>query len=212
MWATINNHSDVVAVLLEHGACSKAKSTQGRTAMDFVDTENEQLIHILDTTAETEMDVEKKRIRRKSIRELYLQSTTDHDESAQQETEQHNDVMDIGEKELISCEASIRSIHKFAWDRCLPDQMFVFGEENIGHILDTTITRLTLPMKSRQEIYVPANVLFLSSRFAHYYSSKDLLNTFLNNALQRISDVLKVNGKAPSILHVLTPHCIGQHG
>ncbi|ORY96556.1 DIL domain-domain-containing protein [Syncephalastrum racemosum] len=193
MWATINNHSDVVAILLEHGACSKARSRQGRTVMDLVDTENEQLIHILDTTTDNEVDAEKKRIRRKSLRELHLQTTSDYDQSTQQETKSHNDPTDAYEKELINCEASIRSIHKFAWDRCLPDQMFVFSEENIDHILDTTITRLTLPMKSRQEIYVPANVLFLSVRFAHYYSSKELLNAFLNSALQRISDVLKAN-------------------
>ncbi|KAI8144688.1 hypothetical protein BJV82DRAFT_605878 [Fennellomyces sp. T-0311] len=122
-----------------------------------------------------------------------------------EETERaHRELMQIGEQEyaaeqdddqddLASCEASMQSIHNFDWDKCLPDQMFVFSEENVEHILDTAITRLSLPMKTRQEIWVPANIIFLSARFAHYYSSRELLHTFLNAAVAKINHVLKGN-------------------
>ncbi|KAI7854855.1 hypothetical protein BDC45DRAFT_568645 [Circinella umbellata] len=95
--------------------------------------------------------------------------------------------------DLASCEASMKSIHKFDWDKCLPDQMFVFSEENVQHILDTAISNLSLPMKTRQEIWVPANIIFLSARFAHYYSSRELLHTFLNASVAKINHVLKAN-------------------
>ncbi|KAI9278721.1 hypothetical protein BDA99DRAFT_600336 [Phascolomyces articulosus] len=133
--------------------------------------------------------------------DFYYQNNEDTEKSHRelmQLGEQEYDTMDeqqqaLEEDELASCEASMQSIHKFDWDKCLPDQMFVFSEENIQHILDTAITNLSLPMKTRQEIWVPANIIFLSARFAHYYSSRELLHIFLNAAIAKMNHVLQAN-------------------
>lgn len=249
MWATTNNHSQVAELLLEHGASSAAKSARGRTALDFIDTENEQMIHIMSHTEEGSVSSDllatsdtlrrKKSFRRRVPQSAPVTPTASlHNNIPQQQQEDtdkaeeensldfyyqsnedtersHRELMQISEQEyyadqqqnnnddrntqaeeddeLASCEASMQSIHKFDWDNCLPDQMFVFSEENVQHILDTAISNLSLPMKTRQEIWVPANIIFLSARFAHYYSSRELLHTFLNASVAKINHVLKVN-------------------
>ncbi|KAI7854333.1 hypothetical protein BDC45DRAFT_569438 [Circinella umbellata] len=89
---------------------------------------------------------------------------------------------------------------EFHWDKCLPDQMFVFGAENLQYILDTVITNIQLPVRSHQEICVPANVIFLSARFAHYFSSDELVQEVLEGAMNRISDEIKSNARNVHVL------------
>ncbi|ORX42795.1 hypothetical protein DM01DRAFT_1400603 [Hesseltinella vesiculosa] len=95
--------------------------------------------------------------------------------------------------DMISCERSLHSIHHFAWNRCLPDQMYVYAEEDIDHLLTVLITNLKLPMKTRQENWLPANVLFLAARYAHYYANRELLQSLLGGAMTRIASVLQEN-------------------
>ncbi|KAI8146528.1 hypothetical protein BJV82DRAFT_576084 [Fennellomyces sp. T-0311] len=90
--------------------------------------------------------------------------------------------------------------HEFQWDKCLPDQMFVFGADNLQYILDTVITNISLPVRSQQEICVPANVVFLSARFAHYFSSDELLQEVLEGAMTRISNEIKTNARNVHVL------------
>lgn len=97
------------------------------------------------------------------------------------------------EKELLHCEESFRSVHKFSWDQCLPDQMFVFAQQEVDHILNVAISNLKLPIKSRSEIYVPANIIFLCARFAHYFTSRELVHELLSKAVQKMDAVVKVN-------------------
>lgn len=221
MWATTNNHAQVVELLLDHGASFETRSACGRTAFDFVDTQNQQMLSVLShrdsLSRPTSLSLQQRMFRRHSAapafghrHQLLSEEDDDNNEeedpidfsyyymqhNVEQECEQHRTLMEIGqemEDDLVSCEASMESIHTFNWNKCLPDQMFVFSEENAEHILETAITRLTLPMKSRQEIYVPANVIFLSARFAHYYSSKELLNNFLDVAVFKIAQVVKAS-------------------
>lgn len=89
---------------------------------------------------------------------------------------------------------------EFEWDKCLPDQMFVFSSDDLEYILDTIINNIQLPLKSRQELCVPANVLFLSARFAHYFSSDELLREVMDGALSRMSKVVKANVRNTHIL------------
>lgn len=96
------------------------------------------------------------------------------------------------EKELLHCEESFQSVHKFCWDQCLPDQMFVFAEEEVDHILNVAISSLKLPIKSRSEIYVSSNIIFLCARFAHYFTSRELVHELLFKAVQKIEIVVKV--------------------
>ena len=75
---------------------------------------------------------------------------------------------------------------EFVWDKCLHDQMFVFQENQLNPILDVIITSMT-PQRSPTQKPVPANVLFLSARYAHYHGTPDLLATLLDTAMDKIN-------------------------
>ena len=65
--------------------------------------------------------------------------------------------------------------------------MFVFQESELDQILDIIITKMT-PQRTPSQKPVPANVLFLSARYAHYHASPDLLATLLVSAMDKIND------------------------
>lgn len=77
------------------------------------------------------------------------------------------------------------------WNICLPDQMFVFSQEDIPHILKTVILGMQ-PIRSKLQKPVPANIIFLSARFAHYYSSSELLESLLFAVVAAIDQSIKV--------------------
>lgn len=64
--------------------------------------------------------------------------------------------------------------------------MFVFQESELGQILDVIITTMT-PQRSASQKPVPANILFLSARYAHYHATRDLLTTLLETAMDKIN-------------------------
>ncbi len=68
--------------------------------------------------------------------------------------------------------------------------MFVFQENELDRILDIIITNMT-PQRSPTQKPVPANILFLSARYAHYHSSRDLLYKLLSMAMDKINDVVE---------------------
>lgn len=68
--------------------------------------------------------------------------------------------------------------------------MFVFQEHELDRILDIVITNIT-PQRSPSQKPVPANLLFLSARYAHYHASPELLETLLMSAADRINDVVE---------------------
>lgn len=79
---------------------------------------------------------------------------------------------------------------EFDWARCLHDQMFVFQESDLERILDIIITTMT-PQRSATQKPVPANMIFLSARYAHYHASSDLLAKLLIMAMDKINDVVE---------------------
>ena len=68
--------------------------------------------------------------------------------------------------------------------------MFVFQEHELDRILDIIITKMT-PQRSPSQKPVPANMIFLSARYAHYHSSADLLARLLVTAMDRINEVVE---------------------
>ena len=68
--------------------------------------------------------------------------------------------------------------------------MFVFQETELERILDIVITHMT-PQRSPSQKPVPANMIFLSARYAHYHSSPDLLAKLLITAMDKINDVVE---------------------
>ena len=79
---------------------------------------------------------------------------------------------------------------EFDWSRCLHDQMFVFQEEELDRILDVIVTHMT-PQRSPSQKPVPANMIFLSARYAHYHGSPELLARLLLTAMDKINDVVE---------------------
>ena len=79
---------------------------------------------------------------------------------------------------------------EFDWTRCLHDQMFVFQESELDRILDIVITNMT-PQRSPSQKPVPANMIFLSARYAHYHASPELLAQLLISAMDKINDVVE---------------------
>ncbi|KAI7905440.1 uncharacterized protein BX663DRAFT_467939 [Cokeromyces recurvatus] len=90
---------------------------------------------------------------------------------------------------------SVLHENEFHWNKCSPDQMFVFNSDDLDYILDTVITNLKFPLKNPQDICVPVNVIFLSARFAHYFSSNELLEQVLSDSLRRIGKTIKSNAR-----------------
>lgn len=68
--------------------------------------------------------------------------------------------------------------------------MFVFQEEELSRILDIIITNMT-PQRSPSQKPVPANMIFLSARYAHYHDSPELLAQLLLTAMDKINDVVE---------------------
>ena len=65
--------------------------------------------------------------------------------------------------------------------------MFVFQEEHLNQILDAVITNM-IPQRSQSQKPVPANVIFLSARYAHYHATHELLSALLVRAMDKIND------------------------
>ena len=68
--------------------------------------------------------------------------------------------------------------------------MFVFQEHELDRILDIIITKMT-PQRSPSQKPVPANMIFLSARYAHYHSSPELLERLLVTAMDLINEVVE---------------------
>jgi myosin heavy subunit len=65
--------------------------------------------------------------------------------------------------------------------------MFVFQEDYLEQILDTIITNM-IPQRSPSQKPVPANIIFLGARYAHYHATHDLLASLLVRAMDKINE------------------------
>lgn len=70
--------------------------------------------------------------------------------------------------------------------------MFVFQESELGRILDIVITNMT-PQRSPSQKPVPANMIFLCARYAHYHANRELLAKLLIMATDKINDVVETH-------------------
>ena len=68
--------------------------------------------------------------------------------------------------------------------------MFVFTESDMPALLDVVITNM-LPQRSAAQKPIPANFIFLSARYAHYYQNDEMLKTLFDAVLTRIDKVIK---------------------
>lgn len=68
--------------------------------------------------------------------------------------------------------------------------MFVFQNAQLDPILDLIVTTMT-PERSPSQKPVPANLIFLMARYAHYHMTRALLDELLEKAMDRINDVVE---------------------
>ncbi|KAK2809288.1 hypothetical protein FQN50_003930 [Emmonsiellopsis sp. PD_5] len=197
MWAMTNRHKTIAKALLDHGASPDIKSSSGGTAFDFIQpgTDISKYLHengysfgavgIVDdfydsgfSHSKFEEEMAENEMKRRMMME----------ESA---INLEVDLSSLGlDEKLDSPEDFEEDQQEFVWDRCLNDQMFVFQEHELERILAIVITNMT-PQRSPSQKPVPANLLFLSARYAHYHASPELLSKLLLSATERINDVVE---------------------
>ena len=192
MWAMTNRHKDIAKMLLDNGASPAVKSSSGRTAFDFAapnseisDFLHQNGYHIGDAGVEGdfydagfsqdrfEQEMEESEMKRRMMMESSMNLEVD--------------LSSLGMDERPESPEDLEEQQDFLWDKCLNDQMFVFQETELGQILDIIITSMT-PQRSPSQKPVPANILFLAARYAHYHASGDLLATLLLSAMDKINN------------------------
>ncbi|EWG42939.1 allantoicase [Fusarium verticillioides 7600] len=195
MWAMTNRHKGIAKLLLDNNASSDQKTSSGRTAFDFVPPDSEMSFYLHDNgysigSAGTDdfyrpgfsQDrFEEEMAENEMRRRLMMESARDL------EVDLGNVGMDDQPEPVDEFEEEQQ---EFDWNRCLHDQMFVFQEHELERILDIVITNMT-PQRSPTQKPVPANMIFLSARYAHYHSSPELLERLLVSAMDYINDVVE---------------------
>ncbi|KAI9801465.1 MAG: hypothetical protein M1833_002697 [Piccolia ochrophora] len=196
MWAMTNRHKAIAKLLLDHGASTEVKSSSGRTAFDFAAPNSE----ISDYLHESGYNIGNAGVSDDFYNSGFSQDKFE-EEMAENEMRRRMmmesavnlevDLSSLGlDEQPESPEELEEEGQEFIWDRCLNDQMFVFQESELGRILDIIITNMT-PQRSPSQKPVPANILFLSARYAHYHASHELLATLLVSAMDKINDVVE---------------------
>ncbi|KAF7728487.1 hypothetical protein EC973_006040 [Apophysomyces ossiformis] len=208
MWSASKRHNDVFKLLLDHGASDAIQTGQGLTVRDFLHSDNNETLLqplLTEDTSATDFSNDHERPCQGPIDDaktpqlIPAKTGCEHSEGHefydQKASRPYPDLARGKEQEqqeefdLAQCEASMRSIHEFIWDACLPDQMFVFSQNDIGHILEV----ISACKKPLPEAYLPANVVFLCARFAHYYSSRELLHALLKATVAKWTKIIKAS-------------------
>ncbi|CAL3963252.1 unnamed protein product [Diplocarpon coronariae] len=200
MWAMSNRHTGITKILLERGASTDIKSSSGRTAFDFVapDSDISDYLHdhgygnqignvgVTDdfyNPGFSQDKFEEEMAENELRRRMMMESARDLEV----------DLGNMGIDDQPESPAELEEeAQEFDWSRCLHDQMFVFQESELSRILDIVITNMT-PQRSPSQKPVPANILFLSARYAHYHANQDLLAKLLITAMDKINDVVETH-------------------
>nr|POE74401.1 dilute domain-containing protein c25b8.08 [Quercus suber] len=194
MWAMTNRHKEIAKILLDHGASTDVKSSSGRTALDFVPPGSEMSdflqhsgytigsVGVTDDfyTAGFSQDRFEEELAESEMRRRMMMESAINLEV---------DLGNLGLDEQPESPDGMENSQDFVWDRCLHDQMFVFMEHDIDRFLDVVVTQMT-PQRSPSQKPVPANIIFLGARYAHYHASKELLADWLVSAQEKIYAVV----------------------
>ena len=197
MWAMTNRHKAIAKQLLDHGADPGIRGRSGGTAYDFVTPGSDFGRYLSENGYHfgggaggddfytggwdgdrldeefAESELKRRQLMQESAANLEVDlGSLGFGEQPEREVEEEED-----EEEFI-------------WERCVGDQMFVFQDGQLNPIFDLIITNMT-PQRSPSQKPVPANLIFLMARYAHYHMTASLLDEVLTNALDRINDVIE---------------------
>ncbi|KAF8455279.1 hypothetical protein BDZ91DRAFT_786403 [Kalaharituber pfeilii] len=200
MWATTNRHKGIAKLLLDRGASPEIRSSTGRTAFDFIAPNSEMSDYLYESgyigigTAGISDDFYDTGLAEERFQEEMEQNELKRRMMMESAINLEVDLSSLGLDEQAESpdEEELDDGQEFIWDKCLPDQMFVFQEHDLDRMLDVIITNM-LPQRSPSQKPVPANVLFLSARYAHYHASPELLTRLLNVAMDKINDVIELH-------------------
>ncbi|KAB2575559.1 Dil and ankyrin domain containing protein [Lasiodiplodia theobromae] len=198
MWAITNRHKAIAKLLLDKGAKPETASSSGRTAFDFVAPGSELQDYLHESgytignigvatsgddfyTAGFDQDRFEEEMAENELRRRMMMESAINLEV---------DLGNLGIDEQPEEPEEFEEGQEFVWDRCLNDQMFVFQENELDRILDIVITNMT-PTRSPSQKPVPANIIFLGARYAHYHSSEDLLEKLLVTSMDKINDAVE---------------------
>ncbi|KAF9109847.1 hypothetical protein BGX27_007130 [Mortierella sp. AM989] len=205
VWATNNKHENIVRLLLEQGASTSAQTAKGHTLVDFLrhdPNDNIKIVQIFQEPGRRDSVSSNGSLFRTNNSslgdDLFYQSGIEGFEEIMAENERRYKMamesanafeVDMADLSLAD-QPKLDDEGEFDWEHCLPDQMFVFSSKDIKHIIETTITTME-PGRSRSHKPIPAYVVFLAARFAHYFSSEELLDELLDAASSAIHSVTK---------------------
>ncbi|KAL1895362.1 hypothetical protein Cpir12675_003269 [Ceratocystis pirilliformis] len=196
MWAMTNRHKGIAKILLDSGAEPQQKTSSGRTAFDFLSPDSDMGFYLHDSGYN---------LASLGLAEDFYQPGVMQDkfEEEMAETELHRRMMmdsardlevDLGNVGIDDKPESVdefeEEMQEFDWNRCLHDQMFVFQESELDAILDIIITNMK-PQRTPSQKPVPANMIFLSARYAHYHASHELLDRLMVSSMDKINDVVE---------------------
>jgi hypothetical protein len=194
MWAMTNRHKDIAKTLLDHGASTDVKSSSGRTALDFMppDSEMSEFLqhsgYSIGNAGVTE-DFYDTGFSQERFEEELAESEMRRRMMMESSINLEVDLGNLGLDEEPESPDELVDGQDFVWDRCLPDQMFVFMENDIERILEVVVTTMT-PQRSASQKPVPANVVFLGARYALYHANRELLAEWLESAQEKIYAVV----------------------
>ncbi|KAF9117031.1 hypothetical protein BGX27_005581 [Mortierella sp. AM989] len=203
VWATNNKHEDIVRLLLDHGASPKAQTTKGRTVADFLrhdPNDTTKIVQIFQEPSTRAIITGQSSFIRANAslldpdqfhREVMTESEYRVNmNSSQSPTSTSMSGSDSSLSDQLLTEEEEEEEGEFDWNNCLPDQMFVFSSKDIPHIVETVTTTI-VPVRSKQQKPVPAYVIFLAARFAHNFSTPDLVEELLDATVTAIQAVTK---------------------
>lgn len=194
MWAITNSHKDIAKILLDHGASTDTKSSSGRSALDFVPPNSEMAKFLQHSgysigNAGVTEDFYNAGLTQDRFEEELAESEMRRRMAMESAFNLEVDLGNLGLDEQPESPDELPEGQEFVWDRCLHDQMFVFMETDIERILDIVITNMT-PQRTPSQKPVPANIIFLGARYAHYHANKELLAEWLLSAKEKIYAVV----------------------
>ncbi|KAG0349102.1 hypothetical protein BG004_001927 [Podila humilis] len=204
VWATNNKHDNMVRLLLEQGASTSAQTAKGHTIVDFLrhdPNDNSRIVQIFQEPGRRDSISSNGSFVRNASSigdDLFYQAGIEGFEEMMAENERRYKMamesasaFDVDMADLsLADQPQLDDEGEFDWERCLPDQMFVFSSKDIPHIIETTITNME-PTRSKAYKPIPAYVLFLAARFANYFSSVELLDELLEAASSAITKLVR---------------------
>ncbi|KAJ1657898.1 hypothetical protein IWQ61_002778 [Dispira simplex] len=100
--------------------------------------------------------------------------------------------------------------NEFDWEQCRPDQMYVLSPGSVAKFLEMVVRDINPAIRFRPnpyEKFIPANLLFLSLRFAFYFGTPDLFTTFCDQTLTEITQRVKRNQNDAALLAFWLSNC-----